>query len=87
MEMQVTITRTDNGANTKVKSHNGEASKDYASWNSALEDAQALGLISALEGTAAKVLPPGFPLHTHTDVEPGTLHNNHFILGKTTPAQ
>ncbi len=87
MDMQITITRTDDGANTKAKSDHGEASKDYASWDSALKEAQTLGLINAVEATAAKALPPGFPLHTSADIKFGTLYANNFVAGKTTPPQ
>jgi hypothetical protein len=87
MKIQVTITRTDDGANTKVRSHNGEASKNYASWDAALKDAEAIGLISSVEAIAAKALPPGFPLHTSADVEPANLEGKNFTIGKTPPPQ
>ena len=87
MKIQVMITRTDDGANTKVKSHNGEASKDYTSWDAALKDAEAIGLINSVEAIAAKALPPGLPLHTSADVEPASLEGKSFTIGKTLPPQ
>jgi hypothetical protein len=68
MKTQVTLTRTDEGATTKVKWDHGEASKSYASWEDALSDARQLGLIDAVESTGAKILPPGFPLHANVEI-------------------
>jgi hypothetical protein len=64
MKIQVVVTRTDMGATTKLMSTSGESSKNYASWNDALKEAEDLKLINTVEATAAKALPPGFPLHT-----------------------
>jgi hypothetical protein len=85
--MQVTITRTDDGANTKIKSPSGEASKDYASWDAALKEAESIGLINSVEAIGAKALPPGFPLRSNSDLDPSVVATNGFIAGKTSPAQ
>jgi hypothetical protein len=71
MKIQVVVTRTDAGATTKLMSNGGESSKNYASWNDALKEAEDLKLINTVEATAAKALPPGFPLHTTTEMDAG----------------
>jgi hypothetical protein len=83
MKFQVTLTRTDAGANTKIKSETGESSKDYSSWEDALTEAEHIGLINMMESTAAKLLPPGFPLHTNVELDPSTLSTQGFVAGKT----
>jgi hypothetical protein len=85
MSCQVTITRTDTGANTRVKSDTGEANKDVASWSEALAEAERLGLINAVESLAAKALPPGFPLHVSADASVADLVRHGFALGKGAP--
>jgi hypothetical protein len=87
MKFQVVVTRTDAGATTKLMSNGGESSKNYASWNDALKDAENLNLINTVEATAAKAMPPGFPLHTTTELETGTFANSGFISGKTPPSR
>jgi hypothetical protein len=87
MKVQVTLTRTDTGATTKIRSDSGELSKEYSSWDDALIDAEHIGLISKLESTAAKALPPGFPLHTNPELELSMLSNQSFVPGKTPPAR
>jgi hypothetical protein len=87
MKFQVTITRTDTGANTHVKSDTAEASKDVASWNDALTEAERLGLINAAESIAAKALPPGLPLHTSADADLDSLVRHGFVLGHPSPPQ
>ena len=87
MELQVTITRTDGGANTHVKSHNGEASKDYASWSDALDEASSIGLINSVQAVVAHAMPPGLPFHTNAEVEPENLEGHGFTIGKTSPPQ
>jgi hypothetical protein len=42
MKIQVVVTRTDAGATTKLMSNGGESSKNYASWNDALKEAEDL---------------------------------------------
>jgi hypothetical protein len=69
MNVQVTVTRTDQGATTQVKLAGSEMRKDYASWDDALADAQQLKLVNVVEATAAKIMPPGMPFHTSTDVD------------------
>ncbi len=64
-------------------SNGGESSKDYASW----EDALKVININTVEATAAKALPPGFPLHTTTEMDAGNLANDGFTPGKTPPPQ
>ena len=59
MKIQVVVTRTDAGATTKLISNGGESSKNYASWDDALKEAEYLKLINTVEATAAKALPPG----------------------------
>jgi hypothetical protein len=85
MQVQVTITRTTDGANTKVESPDGEASKDYASWSEALKEAESIGLLNSVEAIAAKALPPGIPLHTNADVAVANLSARDFTMGKTSP--
>ena len=85
MKAQVTITRTDTGANTQVKSDSGDAHKDVASWNDAVAEAEALGLISSAESIGAKALPPGFPFHTFTDAGIEGLLQHGFERGKGAP--
>ena len=87
MKVQVTITRTDTGANTKIKSDSGEASKDYRSWEEAFTEANDIGLVNIAESTAAKLLPPGFPFHTNAEIEPSTLTAQGFVPGKASPPQ
>ena len=88
MKIQVVVTRTDSGATTKLMTENGESSKSYASWKDALKEAEDLKLISMVEATAAKALPPGLPLHTTTEVEAGNWPANAgFTPGKTSPPQ
>ena len=85
MKVQVTITRTDTGANTYVKSDTEDAHKDVASWNEALTEAEELGLINAPESIGAKALPPGFPFHTSADAGLEGLMNHGFVQGKGSP--
>ena len=87
MKVQVVVTRTDAGATTKMMSNGAESSKDYASWDDALKEAQDLKLINAAEAVAAKALPPGFPLHTTAEIETATLASNGFTPGKPEPPQ
>ena len=82
MKIQVVVTRTDTGATTKLMSNGGESSKNYASWEDALEEAEHLRLINTVEATAAKALPPGFPLHTTTEMDAGNLANDGFTRAK-----
>jgi hypothetical protein len=87
MKIQVVVTRTDAGANTKLMTNSGESSKNYASWDDALKEAEDLKLINTVEATAAKALPPGFPLHTTTEMDAGNFANAGFIPGKAPPPQ
>jgi hypothetical protein len=87
MKLQVTITRTDSGANTHVKSHNGEANRDYASWSEALNEASSLGLINSVEAVAAHAMPPGLPFHTDAEAEPKNLKRHGFKIGKASPPE
>jgi hypothetical protein len=85
MKVQVVVTRTDTGATTKLMTNGGESSKNYTSWDDALKEAQDLKLIKTAEAIAAKALPPGFPLHTTTEMEVETLASNGFTPGKPPP--
>jgi hypothetical protein len=85
MKTQVIITRTDTGANTQVKSDTEDAHKDVASWNDAVAEAGALGLINSAESIGAKALPPGFPFHTFTNAEIENLIQHGFVRGKGSP--
>lgn len=85
MKVHVTITRTDTGANTRVKSDTEAAHKDVASWDEAVAEAEELGLINAAESIEAKALPPGFPFHTSTDTNFENLLKHGFVLGKGSP--
>jgi hypothetical protein len=87
MKIQVVVTRTDAGATTKLMSKGQESSKTYGSWDDALKEAEQLKLINTVEATAAKALPPAFPLHTTTEMDAGNFANAGFTPGKTTPPQ
>ena len=87
MKIQVVVTRTDTGATTKLVTNSGESSKNYASWNDALTEAEELKLINTVEATAAKALPAGIPLHTTTEMDAGNLANAGFTPDKTSPPQ
>jgi hypothetical protein len=87
LKIQVTLTRTDAGATTKIISDGVEWRKDYASWDDALNDGERQGLINKAESIAAKVLPPGFPLHTTAEIESVNLAHDGFTSGKTSPPQ
>ena len=67
--------------------NSGESSKNYASWNDALKEAEDLKLINTVEAMAAKALPPGFPLHSTTEMDAGNFANAGFTTGKTSPPQ
>jgi hypothetical protein len=82
MKLQVTITRTDAGANTHVMSETEDAHKDVACWSDALTEAQEFGLINGAEAIGAKALPPGFPLHTSADTGIENLIQHGFVRGK-----
>jgi hypothetical protein len=87
MKIQIVVTRTDAGATTKLMSKSGESSKDYASWEDALKEAEQLKLINTVEAMAAKALPPGFPLHTTTEMDAENFANAGFTPGKPSPPQ
>lgn len=87
MKFEVTITRMDEGVRTQIRADVGELNKDYSTWSDALIEAEHIGLINAAESMAAKLLPPGFPLHTKTEVESSTFRTLGFILGKTSPPE
>jgi hypothetical protein len=61
--------------------------QNYESWDDALKEAEQLRLINTVEATAAKALPPGFPLHTTTEMGAGNFANAGFMPGKTPPPQ
>jgi hypothetical protein len=48
VKIQVVVTRTDAGATTKLMSNRGESSKNYASWDDALKEAEHLKLINTV---------------------------------------
>jgi hypothetical protein len=56
-------------------------------WDDALKEAEDLKLINTVEATAAKALPPGFPLHTTTEMDTGNFANAGFAPGKPSPPQ
>lgn len=85
MKLQVTITHTDMGATTQVKSDTDDAHKDVASLDDALAEAQELGLINAAESIGAKVLPTAFPFHTSADADIESLMRHGFVRGKGSP--
>jgi hypothetical protein len=87
MKVQVRITRTDRGSNTRIKSETQEASKDYSSWDEALAEAERLGLINGTEAKAAKILPPGMPYNTSAEVAAPVFGAAGFVAGKAPPAQ
>jgi hypothetical protein len=87
MKVQVRITRTDTGANTRVKSDTNEVSKDYDSWDDALAEANQIELVSAVEAVAAKLLPPGMPFHTTAEVDASVFSMAGFVSGKQSPPQ
>ena len=73
----------DTAATTKLVTTSGESSKNYASWDDALKEAEDLKLINQIEATAAKALPAGFPLHTTTEMDAGNLAKAGFTPGET----
>jgi hypothetical protein len=87
MHIQVIITRTDGGATTQIRMDEKEVRKDYDSWNDALEEAQNLELINVVEATTAKILPPGMPLHTSTDIQSLDFTSRGFTSEKLPPPQ
>jgi hypothetical protein len=87
MKLQVTITRTDAGANINIRSRNGEANKDYPSWKDALNEASSVGLINSAQAIAAHVMPPGLPFHADADVEFDNLKGQGFTIGKASPPE
>jgi hypothetical protein len=87
MNVQVTLTRTDAGANTNIRSDSGESSKDYSSWEDALTEAEHIGFINKVESMAAKDLPPGFPSHTNAEVDSSAFSSQGFVAGKRLPPQ
>jgi hypothetical protein len=54
------------------------SSKNHASWNDALKEAEGLKLINTVEATAAKALPHRLSLHTTTETDAGNLANAGF---------
>ena len=62
MNVQVTLTRTDTGANTNIRSDSGEPSKDNSSWEDALTEAERIGLINPVEGNGCKGSSAGIPI-------------------------
>jgi hypothetical protein len=87
MKVQVTLTRTDTGANTNIRSDSGESSKDYSSWEDALTEAEHIGFINTVESMAARALPPGLPLHTRAEVDSSVFSSQGFVAGKRLPPQ
>lgn len=87
MKIQVTLTRTDSGANTNIRSASGELSKDYSSWEDALTEAEHIGFINIVESVAAKALPPGLPFHTNAEVDSSAFSSQGFIAGRRLPPQ
>ena len=87
MKIQVTLTRTDSGANTNIRSASGELSKDYSSWEDALTEAEHIGFINTVESMAAKALPPGLPLHTNAEIDPSAFSSQGFVAGRRLPPQ
>ena len=87
MNIEVTVTRTDTGARTQLRSESGEVNKNYSSWQEALREAEEMGLINNAGVAAANVMPPGFPLHTKTQADPSVFKAKGFIPGKTIPPQ
>jgi hypothetical protein len=87
MKIQVVVTRTNAGATTKLMSGGQKSSKNYGSWDEALKEAEQLKLINTVEATAAKALPPPFPLHTTIEMDAGNFTNAGFTPGKTPPPQ
>ena len=87
MKVQVRITRTDTGSNTRIRSDSCEASKDYASWEDALVEAEQVGLLNGVEAAAARIMPPGVPFHTNSEVDSSVFRTAGFASGKTLPPQ
>ena len=85
MRVEVIVTRTDAGATTQLRIDKKEVRKDYASWDDALADAQQLELLNVVEATAAKILPPGMPLHASAEVEVVDLTSHGFTSEKLPP--
>lgn len=87
MKVQVTLTRTDRGSNTNIKSDSGELNKDYSSWDDALAEAEHMGFINIVESMAAKALPPGVPFHTNAEVASSVFGSQGFVAGRRLPPQ
>ena len=87
MKVQVRITRTDTGSNTRIRSEIQEACKNYSSWDEALAEAERLGLIKGTEAKAAKILPPGMPYNKSTETDAQVFGAPGFMAGKAPPAQ
>jgi hypothetical protein len=62
MKVQVTLTRTDTGANTNIRSDSGESSKDYSSWEDALNEAEHIGFIQYSRVNGCKGSSAGIPI-------------------------
>jgi hypothetical protein len=69
------VTRTDAGATTRLMSKGGESSKHYAPGMTRSKSAEQLKPINTVDATAAKALPPSFPLHTTTEMDAGNFAN------------
>ena len=82
MKQKVTITRTDAGATTAVMSSAYEWSKSYTSWDQALDEVVALQLLNKVESEAAKMMPPGFPLHCSANIDIAVLTGRGFNCTK-----
>ena len=85
MHIETIVTRTDAGATTQIRMDGKELRKDYASWNDALEEARKLELVNTAEAAAAKILPPGFPLHASAEVEAVDFTSHGFSSEKLPP--
>jgi len=85
MNPRVTITRTNSGASTAVTSNGLEWSKDYGSWEQALDEALNLELLNKVEFAAAKMLPPGFPFHGGAEIDISVLTTQGFQSAKESP--
>ena len=60
MKVQVTLTRTDTGATTKIRSDSSESSKEYSSWNDALIDASISDLLMEWRQQLQRPFHPDF---------------------------
>ncbi|NYF80840.1 hypothetical protein [Granulicella arctica] len=69
MEMQLIIADNETGATTTLLRNGLEWSKEYTSWQQALDDALSLNLLTSDLHHEAESLPPAFPYYGLTQAK------------------